>query len=452
MAQQITIKLERKPRLAARKAGQDIADGKRGPAKPGEFVIAVRTKPFYIKIAKGLSLGYRANKGGGVWVVRKATTGGRNVPITFAEADDSAEADGVNVMSYGQALDRARVVAYGETGTTAVVTKAGRRITVAEACTKYETQLTVNGGRHENIRQLHSVFGFKKGKKDKHGHEGADTIPPLWHKAVADLTEDDMRGLRDAIVLRGNSPSSANRYGKVAKAALSMAAAGDKRITNQSAWLDGFATLTASEGRDECILLSPGMSGAIVQAAYAYEFGRQIGEKLHTLAETGTRESQMMRLRVRDLQQDDPNGASLAMPASFKGPNGRKVVKPATRLRISNALAGKLAQLCVGKSANDLIFEPGWQLSEHFKVIAARVGADRDAIPLSFRHSSIVRMLREKMDPVSVAKHHNTSVAMLEANYAKFILRQTADQAFATMPDFMAPLSDNVVPMVRKVG
>jgi len=65
-----------------------------------------RKKPYTAQIAPGIQLAYRRNKGAGVWSV-KAPFGLKK----FSIANDLEDANGESVMTYWQALDKARTLA-----------------------------------------------------------------------------------------------------------------------------------------------------------------------------------------------------------------------------------------------------------------------------------------------------------------------------------------------------
>src|SRR5262244_3085802 len=67
--------------------------------------ISVSIKPTFVRVAKGLGLGYRRNKSGGVWVMRVADGKRSSWVRTIGAADDFAEADGNNVLTFWQAQD-----------------------------------------------------------------------------------------------------------------------------------------------------------------------------------------------------------------------------------------------------------------------------------------------------------------------------------------------------------
>lgn len=81
------------------------------------------------------------------------------------------------------------------------------------------------------------------------------------------------------------------------------------------------------------VILSDEIVGAVVHACY--KDAHDLGVFVETLAATGARESQVLRLEVADLQ-DDPFAPRLMMPSSKKGRNRRIERKP---LPISPRLA-----------------------------------------------------------------------------------------------------------------
>jgi hypothetical protein len=62
------------------------------------------------------------------------------------------------------------------------------------------------------------------------------------------------------------------------------------------------------------------------------------------------------------------------------------------------------------------------QIDKRFKEVADRVGGiPAQAVPYSFRHSSIVRMLLRNVPVSVVASHHDTSAEIIQKHYARFI-------------------------------
>lgn len=177
--------------------------------------LATRKKPYTALIAPGIFLAYRRNASVGTWSVKCGGWLRR-----FGLADDHEDANGESVMSYWQALERAKMLARaGEANTE-------QPISVAEAVDAYEADLEARGGRKYNATQLRLHL-----------------TDALKSKAVALLTERELRDWRAGLVKAGLRPSSADRIGRSLKAALALASRSDKRITNAAAWKNGLKKL-----------------------------------------------------------------------------------------------------------------------------------------------------------------------------------------------------------------
>ena len=64
---------------------------------------------------------------------------------------------------------------------------------------------------------------------------------------------------------------------------------------------------------------------------------------------------------------------------------------------------------------------PGSGYHRDVNTIVTAIGADPDATMYALRHSSIARMLLQNVPIRLVASLHNTSVAMIERTYSKYI-------------------------------
>jgi integrase len=367
--------------------------------------LATRKKPYTALIAPGIFLAYRRNAGPGTWSVKCNGWLKR-----FALADDHEDANGESVRTYWQALEKAKTLARAGEG------NSEQPISVAEAVDAYETDLETRDGRKYNATQLRL-----------HLPEAMNS------KAVALLSERELRDWRAGLVKKGLKPSSADRIAKSLKAALALAARNDKRITNTAAWKNGLKKLPDSEVARNVILPDQTVAALVGGSYFEDEY---FGLLIDVLAETGARESQVFKLTPDDLQ-DHLTGPRLMMPTSRKGKNRKIEYRP---LPISPRLAKVLRRQAKGRQAHAPLFDKMWNLATRFRPVTERLGLGSEVTPYAMRHSSIVRQLLKGVPARVVAAHHDTSVAMIEKNYSRYIIGDPTDALTrATLIDLEKP-------------
>jgi hypothetical protein len=361
--------------------------------------LPVRLKPHdFTGIAPGISLAYRRCKGPGTWVVRVADGHGGNWTRRVGIADDHEDADGTHVLSWWQAIEAARALARG--------TDAGNRpASVADAISSYERDLIARGGAIKNARWIR-----------------AHLTPTLSSRPVGLLTARELAAWRDGLLAAGMLPATAVRLFKCVKAALTLAAKRDPRISNQVAWRDGLGGISENfESRNVSRLTDDDVRRVVTEA---YALDPAFGLYVEVAAVTGSRVSQIARLIGGDLLANG-DGPRLMMPPSRKG-GGRKLARK-TPVPITASLAAKLMALARAPTEPLLLRSDGraWQSTDRgdhvplFAQAAARAGVS--ATMYSLRHSSIVRALLAGVPTRLVAASHDTSVEMLERTYSAYI-------------------------------
>ena len=140
-----------------------------------------RKKPYFTSIALGVALGYRRLQDAGTWTVRANTGNGSRWTRVFAIADDNEDANGDSVLNFWQAQDKARAIARADH-----VTIGDRPITVSEALTNYEAELTARGGDSRNVSRV------------RHHLPAA-----LGAKTVGTLNARELRHWRDGLHKKG---------------------------------------------------------------------------------------------------------------------------------------------------------------------------------------------------------------------------------------------------------
>jgi hypothetical protein len=76
--------------------------------RTGRARLKVRRAPYFVKIAKGLRLGYYRGATAGTWIGRRYLGGGSYETDPLGLADDTTEADELKVLDYWQAQEAVR--------------------------------------------------------------------------------------------------------------------------------------------------------------------------------------------------------------------------------------------------------------------------------------------------------------------------------------------------------
>lgn len=140
-----------------------------------------------------------------------------------------------------------------------------------------------------------------------------------------------------------------------------------------------------------------------------------------------------MRLRVADLDAH-PVRPKVSMPKSAKGGGRNRAKKRHERysVPITVQLAAKLRESSKGRADDAPLLlqsdgtpwgdNPGQTYHRQIDKIVTAIGLDPAIVTVyALRHSSIVRMLLQNIPIRLVASLHNTSVAMIERTYSKYI-------------------------------
>ena len=396
--------------------------------------LPISKKPIYAKIAPNVRVGYRRNEGPGTWNVR-VTGLGIDWIKRIGLADDFEPSDGRAVLDFWEAVAAARKLARRQPGDDA---DDSRLLTVAEAVDFYARDLAARGGDPYNAKRakLH--------------------VPPaLASKPVALLRSSEMRDWRDGLIAKGLSRASVNRTRTCVRAALTLAAKRDKRITNRHVWEDLEALPNATTARN--VILANDVVGKLI--AEAYRRDRKLGLLCDTISTTGGRPSQVVRLLVGDLDLAKPSTPRLMMVRSGKGHANKRAAKMAERIPvpITPALAALLKQEANGRPARaplltrsngePWVYRRSDLYRRDFRAVVEAVGLDPDeSTPYCLRHSNIVRQLLANVPVRIVADLHDTSVREIERHYSKYIAAHSDEIARKALLHIEQPTpADNIV-------
>ena len=152
------------------------------------------------------------------------------------------------------------------------------------------------------------------------------------------------------------------------------------------------------------------------------------------------------------------------MPKSAKGGGRNRSVKKTERYsacrsprnwrpRLKAAAKGRAddAPLLLQSDGSPWDNNPGQNYHRQVDKVVTAIGLDPAEVTMyCLRHSSIVRMLLRNVPIRLVASLHNTSVAMIEKHYSKYITEHSIDDITrAGLLSEPTPAADNVVALVR---
>jgi integrase len=396
--------------------------------------LKIRRRPYAgPSLARGISLMYRRNKTNGTWVLKASDGHGAYWTKGFALADDFEDGDGKNVLTFYQAQDAAKRLARGEDGSGDT------------------TPISVDGALKDYRRDLEARNANPYNAKSPRVH----LTPVLLAKPVQLLNAHELKRWRDSL-LGELAPATVNRVCRCLCAALELARQHDERIQNRQAWEVGLAGLPdAQEARN--IVICDDKVREFVSAAYALD--HKFGLLTDVLAITGARPSQAVRLTVDDLR-DHPVRPKLMMPKSGKGGGRNRSQRKAERysVPITVQLAATLRAATRGRDQGAPLLtlsdgsswpkHPGQHCHRLVDKVVTAVGLGPEVTMYALRHSSIVRMLLANVPIRLVASLHNTSVAMIEKTYSKYITEHSDDISRKALLQHEEPQTvpaDNVV-------
>jgi integrase len=392
--------------------------------KTARAKLAPADKPYYNDAGpKGVDIGYRKPLvGPGSWYVRAPNGEGGYWVKKVATTDDVEPANGKDVLSHPQALDLARKMARGEANDDGA--GSDKPLTVDAANDLYLVDLKARGQNPVNATQIRFHMTRKLGTK-----------------VLALTSPRDWREWRDAILAKGTvKPSTVNRIRKSVVAMCNVAAKLDPRVAaNARAWSAGFEHLPGADRPREGVILVDDVVRKIVSAMHG-EAGDAVGLFTETLAQAGPRPSQLAMVNVGDLL----DGNRLAVPASRKGRGSKRTAR--TPVPISADLWRRLKDAVGDRGADEPLFHIGARRFAHrdyarpFRRVVASLGLDDKTITAySLRHSAIVRALLANVPVRVVAANCDTSVAMIERSYSRFIADHADAIARRSLLDMSEP-------------
>lgn len=347
--------------------------------------LAARREPYWERLSKGSSVGYRKlENGDGRWIARWRDEEGKQryrALGNFESFDDAAKAARAWVLSCEQ-------------GASPQVT------TIKEACEAYVASLEAEGrrdtARDAKGRFARLIYTASIGKlaidKLKASH-----IQKWMNDQIEDDEEADDEDIR-------RSKDSANRNLATFKAALNMAM-NHRLVATDAGWKTVKAFPKVSSRRKDAFL-NLEQRTALLKACPA-----DLKLLVKAMLLTGARPGELANLSAADF--DKRLGC-----LTLSGKTGRRTVA------ISTAAATFLSEINKDKIAAAPMltdsFGQRWNKDSWKKIFKEAVTSAELPVAVvmySLRHTAISEMVLAGMDSFIVAKLTGTSVAMIEANY-----------------------------------
>jgi integrase len=375
-----------------------------------------RKRPYYRLILQGLHLGYYRGARTGSWSARRFIGAGRYEETKVGTADDVADADGVAVLSFGQAQEKARAWFATRALADAGFEASLAPYTVSDALDDYERDYIRRGGkavdrlRHSinaHIRPAFGSIGTEKLSRAK--IEGwletlAGTPARLRSRTgeapryrAPDDSTDGIRRRRE----------SANRVFTVLKAALNLAYQHGK-ARSKAAWasVKPYRDVGASKSR----YLNDSESQQLVEACAVPFRQLVIGALL-----TGARYGELAAMRASDL---DPAAGTVHIPRSKSG--------KARHIFLTEEGQQFFASIAAGKRGADRLFarESGeaWGNSHQVRYMrdASHAAGIEPAISFHILRHTYASRLAMRGAPLNVIANQlgHSDTRMTEKHYA----------------------------------
>lgn len=401
-------------------------------------------------------LGYRKGKRGGVWLVRwRHGKGYRQTSV--GTADDTIKVGTLDYAAASKAgreiVEKARLEAAAEA--------EGPALTVRRAVETYIASRDARESRRAG-RQKRSDAGQRLGRyvigQPARGKQEEIAPTPLADVALFALKEGDLLAWRDGLP-DDMKATTRQRLINDLKAALNSAYADNRNRldpTLPAVIKHGLRAVEQTDesdpvARDNQILRDADIA-RLLRAAHEVDAEQDWSGDLFRLvlilAATGARFSQVARMRVGDCQIA---AGRLLVPASRKGRGGKS---GSITVPVGRDVLDALVPALTGRPADASLLERwrneqvkgsiAWQrasrgpwhssaeLARPWQAIRERANMP-DVIPYALRHSSIVKGIKANLPIRLVAALHDTSTAMIERHYSKWITSGLEEMARAAI-------------------
>jgi integrase len=390
--------------------------------------LKVSGKPYYRALGPELHLGYRKGKDARRWVARLYLGGGQYRVENIGHADDVADADGVRILDYWQAQEKARGL-QGERTTAS----GGGKYTVRHAIADYLDSLDGRPAQRKTELRLAAYVPAELAAKELDQLKADDLdkwlramtkLPPLA-RTSEDAEQRNYRkvDMRDPEVIRQRK-SSANRVMNQLRAALNLAFKHGK-TNSDAAWKRVSAFRDADAARVHYLKLAE--CQRLINACDP-EFRSLVRAALMT----GARYQELARLKVEDF---NPDAGTVQIRLSKSGKPRHVVLTDEAR-----AFFGSLP---AGRSGSEILLGRAWR--DGVQARRMKHACERAKInpPIGFhglRHTWASLSVMNGLPLLVVAKNlGHSDTRMVEKHYGHLAPSYIADAIRAHAPCFGTP-------------
>lgn len=399
--------------------------------------------PYWTRVDRNSHLGYRKGAKGGYWIARIRLDDGFRMQ-SIATADDTSDADGLEILDYFQALEKARTWFEQAARIEKGVGKA--KYKVNDALDEYVEYLEMHGKSAQRAKYCIDAY-----IRDEFG---SILVSKLQSKKISDwhkkLVEDKPRkrakkgevsfnndATKEDDYLRKRK-ATANRILTILKAALNRAY-NEGKVASDDPWrrIKPYRNVDSAKIR----FLTLGECGRIVNACDP-DFKPLVQAGLLT----GCRWGELINMRVQDFHE---SSGTLFIPDSKSG-KPRHVTLEAQGLKF-------FSRFVIGRSSGEHMFlrKDGEQWGRSHQTRRLKDSCQRAGITpaISFhilRHTHASQLVQRGTPlPVIAAQLGHADTRICEKHYAHLTPNYIADPIRANFPDLGVVEEDNVVEIAK---
>lgn len=379
--------------------------------------LPIAKKPVFVRVAPGISLGYRRNATAGAWIVRVADGQSGSWTRRIGIADDYDDSDGDAILTFWDAQERAKAAARVSEGGA----KHSAPLTVELATEAYLTSLEARNQRtaHDARLRLRRLF-----------------LPTFGFKRVDELTRRHLETWRDGLVRKDGDPEqhrrsqdTANRVLSIVKAFLNHAVADSaNHLSDDSAWR--LVRPFQGVGRAREVHFSVPEMLRLLDAADDPNFR----DLLTAGFMTGARYGELAACEVRHFEAGD---AVLRVPRGKTGPR-TVILQPEAVSFFIKVVASRGRQEPLLPRPDGQAWKPSDQLRPMQRAVE-KAKLDADGTFYALRHSYISRSIEAGVPLTVLAENCGTSVRMIDKTYAKMLANKRREFITMGAPRLFAP-------------